>query len=75
MHAKFEQKMKQLQEEHHNELQKYKISQVMNDFSKRYQFEDKMTDQQMVVKQMTEQNETHLKQIQTLEDQIAKERN
>lgn len=75
MHAKFEQKMKQLQEEHHNELQKYKISQVMNDFSKRYQFEDKMTDQQMVVKQMTEQNETHLKQIQTLEDQIAKARN
>lgn len=75
MHAKFEQKMKQLQEEHHNELQKYKISQVMNDYSKRYQFEDKMTDQQMVVKQMTEQNETHLKQIQALEDQIAKERN
>lgn len=56
MHAKQEEKMKNVQEDHQSQLHKYQISQVMSDYSRRYQFEDKITDQQMQLKQVNEQN-------------------
>lgn len=74
MHAKYESKMMHLKEEHHNEIQKYQISQVMNDFSKRYQFEDKISDQEMLMKQLNEQNSNKESQIAKLEEQLSRER-
>lgn len=74
MHAKYEQKIRTLKEQHHNEVQKYKISQVMNDFSKRYQFEDKISDQELLMKQLNDQNASKDAKIQDLESQLQKER-
>lgn len=66
--------MRTLKEQHHNEVQKYKISQVMNDFSKRYQFEDKISDQELLMKQLNDQNASKDAKIQELESQLQKER-
>ena len=46
----------------------------MNDFSKRYQFEDKITDQEMALRQCQEDLQKKDKQLEKMHEQMQHER-